>query len=78
MLLICILLMTNDVEYHFFLMILGLYSLFFFGCAGSSLLHGGSLQLRQAGATPVVVPGLLTAVASLVAEHRLSNCDPGA
>ena len=29
-LLICILLMTNDVEYHFFLMILGLYSLFIY------------------------------------------------
>ena len=52
--------------------------LFVFGCAGASLLHGGSLQVRRAGAALVAVPGPLTAVASLVMEHRLSNCGPGA
>ena len=38
--------------------------LFIFGCAGSLLLHGQWLLL-------VAVPGLLIAVASLVAEHWL-------
>ena len=33
----------------------------------------GFLSLRQAGATLVVVHGLLIAVASLVEEHRLSG-----
>ena len=46
-----------------------------FGCAGSSLLHVGFLQLGQA----VVVHEFLIVVASLVAEHRfqahgLSSC----
>ena len=31
----------------------------------------GFLQLRRAGSTLVAAPGLLIAVASLVAEHRL-------
>ena len=45
--------------------------LFIFSCVGSSLLHAGFLQLRQAGLFFVVVRGLLIAVASLVAEHGL-------
>ena len=50
------------------------YFLFIYGCVGSSLLCEGSLQLRQAGATPH-----RGARASPVAEHRLqmrrlSNC----
>ena len=43
--------------------------LFIFGCVGSSLLRAGFLWLQQAGV--VAVCGLLTAVASLVAEHGL-------
>ena len=38
---------------------------------GSSLLRSDFLYLQQVRATPVVVYGLLLAVASLVAEHRL-------
>ena len=45
--------------------------LFIFGCVGPSLLHAGFLWLRRAGLLFVVVRGLLIAVASLVAEHRL-------
>ena len=44
--------------------------LFIFGCS-VFLLHMGFLQLRRAGSTLVAAPGLLIAVASLVAEHRL-------
>ena len=40
--------------------------LFYFGCAGSSLLLVGFLQLRQAGATLVAVHGCLVAVTSLL------------
>ena len=46
MILICIFIMTNDVEYHFFLMILGLYSLFsikrfcFWVCWASAVTRG--------------------------------------
>ena len=40
--------------------------LFYFGCAGSSLLRVGFLQLRQAGATLVAVHGCLVAVTSLL------------
>ena len=47
------------------------FILFTFGCVGSSLLCGGFLQLRQAGATLPVVCGLLIAVASLVAVCSL-------
>ena len=43
----------------------------FFGCTGSSLLRVGFLQLWRAGATPVATQGLLTVVASLVAERGL-------
>ena len=40
--------------------------LIYLGCVGSSLLHAGS----ERGLLFVAVSGLLTAVASLVAEHR--------
>ena len=43
---------------------------FFYDCVGSSLVRMGFLWLRRAGAT-LAVHGLLIAVASLVAEHRL-------
>ena len=45
---------------HFFKKI---YLFYYFGCFGSSLLHGGLLF--------IAVHGLLLAVASLVAEHGL-------
>ena len=45
--------------------------IFIFGCLGSSLLCAGFLWLRRAGVLFVAVRGLLIAVASLVAEHRL-------
>ena len=49
---------------------------FFFGYAGSllssSFLHGLSLVTVNRGASLVAAQGLLTAVASFVAEHRLS------
>ena len=45
--------------------------LFILGCTGSLLLCAGFLQLQRAGLLFVVVHGLLTAVASLVAEHKL-------
>ena len=44
---------------------------FAFGCAGSSLLHVGFLQLRQAGATLGCSAGLLIAGASLVEERSI-------
>ena len=42
-----------------------------FGCIRSLLMHAGFLSLRRAGGYSVMVRGLLIAVASLVAEHRL-------
>ena len=45
--------------------------LFIFGCAGSSLLCMGFSPVAQAGATLVLVYGLLIALTSLVAEHGL-------
>ena len=43
-----------------------------FGCPGSLLLHVGfSLVVASRGYSLVTVYGLLLAVASLVAEHRL-------
>ena len=50
--------------------------LFIFGCVGSSLLHAGLLQLRRGGLLFVMVSGLLIAVATLVAEHRLQARGP--
>ena len=49
---------------------------FYFGCAGPSLLRVGFLQLWRAGATLCcgAVCGLLIVVASLVVEHRLQAC----
>ena len=44
---------------------------FSFGCAGSSLLLGGLSLVAANGGYSVVVLGLLIAVASLPAEHRL-------
>jgi len=61
-----------------FIMVLGLhYSwgkilyFFIFGCALSLLLHRLSLVAVSRGSSLVVVHRLLTAVASLVAEHGL-------
>ena len=45
--------------------------LFIFGCAGSSLLRGLCLVVVSRGYSLVAVVGLLTAVASFVAEPRL-------
>ena len=45
--------------------------LFIFGCTGPSVLCGGFLSLWQMWAHLVAVPGLLIAVASLVAEDGL-------
>ena len=45
--------------------------LFIFGCTGSSLLHGLFFSCSKQGLLFVVVHGLLIAVASLNAEHRL-------
>ena len=48
------------------------FYLFIFGCSRSwSRL---SLLVAGGGSYPVVVLGLLTAVASLVTEHGLSSC----
>ena len=43
----------------------------YFGCAGSSLLHGHFSSCGEWGLLLAVVCGLLIAVASLVVEHRL-------
>lgn len=45
------------------------FFVFILGCTVSSLLRVGFLWLRQAGLSFVAVLGLLTAVASAVAEH---------
>ena len=54
------------------------FNLFFFGCAGSSLLPGLALVVVGAGHSSVVVCGLLIAVASHVAlpgfRAGLSRC----
>ena len=48
--------------------------MFFFGCAGSSLLSRWlSLVVVSRDYSLAVVSGLLTAVASFVAEHRLQG-----
>ena len=44
---------------------------FFIGCAGSSLLDAGFLQLQRVGLPFTVVRGLPVAVPSRVVEHRL-------
>ena len=44
--------------------------MFIFGCSESSLL-GGFLYLRRVGGYPLAVSGLLIAMASPVAKHRL-------
>ena len=44
---------------------------FFFGCAGSSLLHGLFSVVVSGDYALVVTCGLLTAVASFVSEHGL-------
>ena len=56
--------------YYYFLMNLLIYRSVF-GCVGSSLLRVGFLQSRRGGLPLVAVCGLLTAVASPAAEHRL-------
>ena len=50
------------------------YICFIFGWVGASSLCLGFLQQKQGGLLFVVVHGLLTAAASLVAEHRLQAC----
>ena len=47
--------------------------LFIFGCAGSSLLCWLSLVAASGGHSLVVVCGLLSAVAFIVAEHGLQG-----
>ena len=44
---------------------------YIFDCAGSVLLHRLFSGCGEQGATLVVMPGLLIAMASLVMEHRL-------
>ena len=44
--------------------------IYLFGCAGSSMLYMGFLYLQQVGLLLIAVHGL-TAVASLVVEHKL-------
>ena len=56
------------------MLFLFLVLLFFFGCAGSSLLCTGFLVLCQVVAAPVAACGLVTAVASLVGKHVLQMC----
>ena len=51
------------------------YFIFIFGCAGSSLLCTGFLQLWQAGGTLHWVRGLLIVAASLTAEHSFRCVD---
>ena len=53
--------------------ILKIIELFSFGCAGSLLLHGLSLVVVSRVYTPVVMHGLLIAVAFLGAEHGLQG-----
>ena len=48
-----------------------LFYLFIYGCIGSSLLRAAFASCSERVLLFVVVHGLLTAVASLVAEHRL-------
>ena len=48
-----------------------LFFVCFFGCAGSSLLQGLFSSCGERGLLFIEVLGLLVAVASLVAEHRL-------
>ena len=48
--------------------------LFIFGCAGSLLLHRFLSSCSEQGLLSLVVHKLLTAVASLVLELRLSSC----
>ena len=56
----------------YFSFYLFIYLLFiYFGCVGSSLLHVAFSSCGEQGLLFVVVPGLLTAVASLVVEHGL-------
>ena len=47
------------------------FSLFIFGCAGSSLLRGPSPVAARGGPPLAVARGPLIAVASPVVEHRL-------
>ena len=54
------------------------FHLVVFGCAGSSLLHRLSLAATNEGYSPAVMYGLLTAVASLVAELGLQGAQASA
>ena len=64
---------SDSVFFLFFIFIATLFIyLFIFGCVGSLLLRVGFLSsCSERGLLFIVVRGLLIAVASLVAEHRL-------
>ena len=49
----------------------GSFFFFFFGCPGSSLLHGSFSSFGERALLVIVVHWLLVEVASLVAEQRL-------
>ena len=49
-------------------------SIFLFGCARSSLLHGLSSSVASGGRSPGAVGRLLVVVVLLVMERRLSSC----
>ena len=57
-------------DFILFLLCLGLF-FFFFGCPGSSLLHGSFSSFGERALLVIVVHWLLVEVASLVAEQRL-------
>ena len=67
----------EELEFELFFLHVYFY-LFIFGCAGSSLLHGLSLVVVSRGYSLVAVCGLLTALASLVAEHGLQGAQASA
>ena len=58
---------TLSIEFFF----INLFYLFIFGCIGSLLMHMALSSCGKWGLLFVAVCGLLIAVASLVAEHRL-------
>ena len=58
----------NTCVFFFFVFVF----IYLFGCAGSSMLYMGFLYLQQVGLLLIAVHGL-TAVASLVVEHKLQS-----
>ena len=61
--------MSDILKDPFFFFLINLFNLFIFGCVGSSLLQRAFSSCCERGLLLVAVRGLLTAVASLVAEH---------